>query len=288
LKTSLHHLPILKRIELNAIKKISVRVARPEKVILFGLHAEQPGNINFDTLPPVAQAYNLLVIIGGKDLRGNYRILDKIEQNCSNCAPTTAIVYDNNYVCSKLEEGNYFFYEIEQKGIVLYDTGKGPLTKATPPDLLQFKIRAEKDFARWGKQAYAFYTCAIFKLDKDNKAVCMFLLHQAAEQMYQAIILTHTGHKPITHNMDKLRRYTMRLSPELAGIFPTDTPKERRLLALVVASYIGARYNEEFDLTCDDLRFVVEKVGRLLSIGDRLCREQLSKLDSLISSNIRN
>jgi len=50
--------------------------------------------------------------------------------------------------------------------------------------------------------------------------ISIFLLHQAVEQTYQAILLVFTGYKPCTHNLDKLRRYTNRLSIELAWYFP--------------------------------------------------------------------
>ncbi len=35
--------------------------------------------------------------------------------------------------------------------------------------------------------------------------MALFMLHQAAEQMYQAILLAFMGYKPTTHNLDKLQ-----------------------------------------------------------------------------------
>ena len=282
MKASLHHLPYPKRIEVNALKDIVVSIAHPEKIILFGVYSEDYYSIDFETLPQSVQVYDLLVIIEAEYTGSVHRLLGSLEEKCNNVAPTTVIIYDLSYVNKKLAEGSYFLYKIHQEGILLYETGRKPFVRVTPPDIIQFKTKAEKDFVRWGNHAYAFFISALFNRERGNKLLSMFLLHQAVEQMYQAILLTHTGHKTATHNVGKLRRHTIRLSRELADVFPTETLRDRNLFMLIMASYKGARYDSEFEVTSEDLELVIDRVGRLLAVGDRICRELLATLEELI------
>ncbi len=69
---------------------------------------------------------------------------------------------------------------------------------------------AGRDYERWGDQARAFYRSAEFNRNEKQWRIATFLLHQAAELIYQAVLLAFTGYKPTTHNLDKLRRYTNR------------------------------------------------------------------------------
>jgi len=284
MKTSIQHLPAIKRVELNTIKGIIVRIARPEKIILIGLYAEQSGSLDFENLSAVVQAYDLLIITRDSETRTAYDIQDRIEGNCIHCAPTTALVYSISYVNHHLLEGNFFFHELKQKGILLFDSGRAFLENGKFPNILQVKTLAEKDFKRWGEQAQSFYKSALFNWERGSERVCVFSLHQAIEQIYQAIILIYTGFKPATHNIDKLRRYTNRLSLELALVFPKDTTKEQQLFGVLSASYIDARYKEEFQVTPNDLQILIERVGRLISVGEQLYRNRLVYLDKLITS----
>jgi HEPN domain-containing protein len=97
------------------------------------------------------------------------------------------------------------------------------------------------------------------------------LLHQAAEQCYQAILLAFMGYKPTTHNIDKLRRYTNRFSLELALLFPRDSPAEEELFRLLSAGYVDARYKEEFAISEEQVELLTERVRRLLDIAKRVC-----------------
>ena len=97
-----------------------------------------------------------------------------------------------------------------------------------------------------------------------------FLLHQAAEHIYQAILLAFTGYKPTTHNLDKLRRYTNRFSVELAQVFPRDNPEEDELFRRLLSGYVDARYKEEFSISEVEISQLLERIGRLIGIAEKV------------------
>ena len=230
------------------------------------------------SLPPVLGAYDLLVVSGEGDRRSDYELQDLIENRCREAAPVTVLVHDIGYVNKRLGEGQYFFYSVISEGILLYDRGRTPFAPAGLPDWEQVRQLAARDFERWGQQASAFYHSAGFNYGRREDRAAVFLLHQSAEQIYQAILLAFTGYKPTTHNLDKLRRYTNRFSLELALVFPRDNEREDELFKLLLAGYVEARYKEDFSIGHEELGILLERVGWLLAIAERICGNRINNL----------
>ena len=180
-------------------------------------------------------------------------------------------MHDIVYVNKKLQERQYFFSTVLREGTLLYDARRTPLAGAGIPNWEEVRIMAEKDFDRWTRQARDFFHSAEFIRGKRSWNTAAFFLHQAAEQCYQAILLTFMGYKPTTHNLDKLRRYTNRFSLELALLFPLDSAEEEDLFRLLSSGYVSARYKEEFIITEREVGILIERIRRLLDIAERVC-----------------
>lgn len=298
MNTSLKHLSPRQQRSLQRVVAIIIRAIQPEKILLFGIYGAAgllsaeaaaagaassagpmaAGAIPPGGLPPVLGAYDLLVVSGEGDRRSDYELQDLIENRCREVAPVTVLVHDISYVNRRLGEGQYFFYSVIREGVLLYDRGRTPFVPVGPPDWEQVRQMAGRDFERWGQQARAFYHSARFNYDRLEDRAAIFLLHQSAEQIYQAILLAFTGYKPTTHNLDKLRRYTNRFSLELALVFPRDSEPEDELFKLLLAGYVEARYKEDFSISHEELGILLERVGRLLAIAERICGDHILSL----------
>jgi HEPN domain-containing protein len=285
MNTSLEHLPAIKREQLETIIRIVRQAVNPEKVILFGIYSTAGVGTRIFTesyFPAGVVTYDLLVVTRGGDRRSDYELQDILENRCRGRVPVTILVHDIIYVNSRLAEGNYFFTMLNREAILLYDAGITPLAAAVkPPDLREIRILAEKDFERWSLQARAFFLSAAFNCRQKEWRVSIFLLHQAAEQIYQAILLAFTGYKPTTHNLDKLRRYTNRFSIELAMLFPRDNEDEDRLFRLLLQGYIDARYKADYTISEEEVRLLMGRVELLLSIAERICRNRFISLEKM-------
>jgi HEPN domain-containing protein len=275
------HLPAKKRDCLNQIKQIILSVCRPDKIILFGLYADETLFANISQYPSRLQVFDLLVIVKGGDSREHPELQRLIEDKCYNIAQVNCVVHHLKYVNERLMEGSFFLYRIQEEGIVLYDGSQLPLSKAAAVNFQILKQRAEEDYRDWSTQAKQFYDCATFSKQYGYHRLSIFLLHQAAEQMYMAIILTFTGYKPTTHNLGKLRKHTARLSLQLCSVFPDRTDDDQRIFHLLTASYVDARYAGSFDVNENDLLTLFTLVGRLLTLGETLCLHQLTYLNKL-------
>lgn len=273
---SLSHLSMDQRRMLEKAINIIVRAVQPEKIILYGMFGPAGDRRFLQRLPSALAAFDLLIITRKEerrtDLRSDYEIQDIIENRCRGVVTVTALVHDIAYVNMKAKEGQYFFSTVlREEGVLLYDAGGTPLAKTAAPNLEEVRQVAEKDFDRWARQAWEFFSGAEHVTGKRGWNTATFLLHQAAEQCYQAILLAFTGYKPTTHNLDKLRRYTNRFSMELALLFPLDNAEEEELFRLLASGYVSARYKEEFLITEQEVGLLIERVRRLLDIANRVC-----------------
>jgi HEPN domain-containing protein len=272
MKTDLDHLPHFHRRQLRLLVPVIVKAVRPEKIILYGMYGMD------DTIPT---GYDLLVVTPRGERCYDHEIQDIIENRCRTHATVTVLVHDIDHVNLRLSEGQYFFSLLGQESVLLYDAGNVPLAPAAVPDLVRIRLTAQKDFDRWSRQARAFFDSAVFNQQKKEYWLAVFLLHQAAEQIYQAILLAFMGYKPCTHNLDKLRRYTHRFSIELSLLFPRNAAGEDRLFKLLLASYVDARYKEDYRITEYELQELIQRIERLLSIARRICHNRFISLEKM-------
>lgn len=271
MKTDLDHLSPFHRRQLHILIPMIVKAVRPEKIILYGIYG-------MDASLPTG--YDLLVVTPRGERRFDHDIQDIIENKCRTRATVTVLVHDIDHVNQRLAEGQYFFSLLGHEGVLLYDAGNVPLAPATAPDLIRIRLTAQKDFERWSHHARAFFDSAVFNQQKKEYWLAVFLLHQAAEQIYQAILLAFMGYKPCTHNLDKLRRYTHRFSIELALLFPRDAAGEDHLFKLLLGSYVDARY-KDYQITEYELQELIRRIETLLSIARRICHNRFVSLEKM-------
>lgn len=275
MKTDLTHLGSLHRRQLQLLVPVIIKAADPEKIILYGVYGAGD---------PLPSGYDLLVVTRRGDRRHDHEIQDVVENRCRIHATITVLVHDIDHVNLRLSEGQYFFSLLGRDGVLLYDAGNVPLAPAASPDLVRIRLTAQKDFERWSHQARAFFDSAVFNQQRREYRLAIFLLHQATEHIYQAILLAFMGYKPCTHNLDKLRRYTHRFSIELVLLFPRDEAGEDRLFKLLLSSYVDARYKEDYHITEHELEQLTQRIDRLLSIARRICKNRFTSLEKMAAA----
>ncbi|HEY4291057.1 MAG TPA: HEPN domain-containing protein [Puia sp.] len=280
MNTSLKHLSPVQRRQLDAAIKVIVQVIHPEKIILFGVYSVAgDAALYTQMLPSTLTPFDLLVVTGRSEIRSDYQLQDQCENSCRDVAQITTVIHDIAYVNRQIRARQYFFNMLLTEGILVYDAGTIPLGKPALPNFEEVRQTAEKDFERWAGQADAFFNSATFNMQRKEWKTAMFLLHQAAEQIYQAILLVFNGYKPTTHNLDKLRRYTNRLSIELASLFRRGNEHEEHLFQLLTEGYVQARYKEDYIVSEEEVTKIAAKIGRLLDIAGRVCRNHFLSLE---------
>ncbi|WEK17428.1 MAG: HEPN domain-containing protein [Candidatus Pedobacter colombiensis] len=283
MKTSIAHLPNTKQREIAHILNIIKEEASPEKVILFGSHARGnwvedeyvEGGIHFGHISD----YDFLVIMKKEKIK-EQDILSHIENRCNSFKNVISpIIHDIEYINEGLRVGQYFFSDIIAKGILIHDTGSFQFEKAKELTSEEEKERARSYFNIWYPQASQFLIDAINAAErgKDGRRNSVFYLHQATECFYSAALLVHTGYKPKTHNLAKLRNYAKHVSIDLYTLFrmPILNEQEFHLFDLLKRGYTDTRYKLDYDITEEELKGLIDKVTKMQEIVKTICEEKI-------------
>ena len=153
------------------------------------------------------------------------------------------------FVNFKLQQGQYFFTEICEQGIILYDSGEVELSDRKPPDPAEEKQIAQGTFDEVFTSAKVAYDHYEYALGKSQFKKAAFELHQATEFASKTVLLIFGGECPQEHHLDILGDLAIDYCPELKGILPRETEEEKELFELLDYAYIGARYDREYKIT---------------------------------------
>ncbi len=286
MKTSLSHLPEIKQEQILQIVEIIKEVAAPEKIVLFGSYAK--GNYvehrytgKDGILYEYISDYDFLVVTKDNSIK-EYELDDIVMARTQQYkSPINLQVHTIDYVNEGLEFGQYFFTDIVNEGILLYDTSH--VRFANPRELTPSEIKeiSQRYFNNWYNTADNFLGFAkhgFEKLINDKKPLndAAFLLHQSAERFYYTTLLVFTGYKPKTHNLLKLRKHAKHLSEDLFLVFPIEANKqEKHLFDLLKRGYIDARYKDDYEISADELTALINRVDQMKIIVEQICVRKL-------------
>jgi uncharacterized protein len=282
MKMSLEYLPFNKQAELEKIISLIKEVVSSEMIILFGSYARNEWiEEKYDDEHYRYQSdYDVLVIVETKSeaIQGRFEreIEEKIEKAEYIKTPVSIIVHDIDFVNKRLSKAQYFFSDIKKEGVLLYDTGKFKLKE--PRELLpaERKKLAQDDFNYWFLKAEKLIKLFHFAFSEQDYSESAFLLHQATERLWTAILLVFTRYKPNTHDLAVLRKITNSLDNRLNSIFPLDTFENRRLFKLLRKAYVEARYKPSYVITYDELLLLSKRVEELKKVGELICQGKIN------------
>lgn len=288
MKTSLSYLPQIKQEQILQVVDIIKEVANPQKIILFGSYATgtwvEDKYFENGTSYEYISDYDFLIVTKDSTEK-EYDILDKIINRSRHLfkTPVNAIIHDIGYVNEGLEIGQYFFTDIIKEGVLLEDVSTVNFSKPRLLSAIEKKEIAQRYFNKWFHSASNFvnfsntaFTQLTEKKEPLNDAA--FLLHQACEKLYNTILLVFYGYKPKTHNLDKLRQYTKQLSEELFSIFPFPIADnfETHLFDLLKRGYIDARYKDDYVITADEFKVLLDRVKKMKEIVQKISIERIN------------
>jgi HEPN domain-containing protein/predicted nucleotidyltransferase len=281
MRTSATHIPKYKQAEINEITNIIKSVVAPEKIILFGSYAKdewvEDEYMEEGIRYQYVSDYDFLVVTS-KTNEKEYLIQDKIVNGCRDRykTPVNVLIHDIDYVNEGLEIGQYFFTDIIKEGVLLYDSNKVEFAKPRELSKTEQKQIAQRYFGQWYTRGKEFLIDAVNATDRNSHNNAAFYLHQTAENFYNTILLVFTGYKPKTHNLEKLRQYIKSISPEVYAIIPASSEKEEwHLFELLKKGYIDARYKNDYLITEEELKELIDRLEKMKGVVEKVCGERI-------------
>ncbi|MCC8145703.1 MAG: HEPN domain-containing protein, partial [Bacteroidales bacterium] len=288
MKNSIAYLPKDKQENLNFLRdEVLKRLPQTEYIILYGSYArdnyvKRAIRVEDGGIPTVKISdYDILVITSGINPKKAETVLDNVEdiffagKDFDRDTPVQFINDDIKTFNKYIEEGRYFYTQIKEEGVILFNNSKYKLARRRKLNFDEIKEQAQEYFDEKFQRANNFLKGAKFYYVETDYKEASFLLHQACENYYYAIRLSFTLRNNKQHNLSKLSNSVKKYSDELKTVFPQDTPEEKRLFTLLKAAYVDARYNPHFVVTKDDINALIPKVELLRDITERICKEKI-------------
>jgi len=285
LKTSLENLPKDKQEELHRVVEIIREEFKPEMIILFGSHARgnwvEDAYIGEDGNYYTYQSdFDIYVLMrGGKLARQVNRrksMRDKFRAEIK--TPVRVISDSVNYFNRYLRTGQYFFTDIKEEGILLFDSGNFKLVeprKLTPEQQLK---QAEEDYEFWFQNANESLEYFQIAFGKSHYRKAAYELHQATERLYSTVLLVLTNYKPTGHDIEEYGTMASSQDPIFLTVFPRDTKEHEHLFELLKKAYVDARYKKSYKITKEDLEWLAERVKKLQALTEEVCKKRIESL----------
>lgn len=295
MKWSIKHLPQRTQEELNfLLHAITHLLPKCEMIILYGSYARGgyvlwDEKVEFGVHTSYQSDLDIMVVISDSNsLIAEQRLRFKVTENYHKAfahrrhPSPQFIVEDINRLNKELERRQYFFTDIVKEGIKLYDTKRVKLAKPCKLSFKEIKQFAEDEYEINFPDGEGFLKHGKIDFEDATYRLGSFQLHQACERFYCAISLVFTNYRPKSHKLVELGAMVKEFSRELVAVFPQNTDFEKHCYDLICRAYIEARYNKDFVVTKEELAYMIERVGVLRDITQRICHEKFVAYDELI------
>ncbi|PKP67168.1 MAG: nucleotidyltransferase [Alphaproteobacteria bacterium HGW-Alphaproteobacteria-9] len=301
MRTDLDHLPPQKQRELERVVQLifeefddAFALAKHEwkkagrilKVILYGSYARGTWVDEPHTAKGYRSDFDLLIIVSDKRLTDRVKYWAKLDERLMReygvtgtlQTPVNFIVHTLQEVNDGLAHGRYFFMDVKQEGVAVYQSDDTELHTPKPKTPTQALKMAQEYQSEWLPQSNAFYKMYRSGVAEGDLKQASFVLHQAAESLYHCVLLVCTFYTPHVHNLGFLRTQAERIDPRLTYVWPRETKRDRARFEKLKDAYVKARYSKHYRVTKEELEWLgaqVEELGRVVHI---VCSERIEKL----------
>ncbi|QQN73332.1 HEPN domain-containing protein [Croceicoccus sp. YJ47] len=301
MKTDLDHLPPQKQREIERVVQLifeefddAFALAKHEwkkagrilKVILYGSYARGTWVDEPHTAKGYQSDYDLLIIVNDKRLVDRVKYWSKLDDRLMReygvtkalKTPVNFIVHTLQEVNDGLAHGRYFFMDVKDDGVALYQSDDSELHTPKPKTPTQALGMAEEYFDEWYRTGAEFFDNYKFNRDQGRNNNAVFQLHQSAERLYHCVLLVCTFYTPHVHNLGFLRTQAERIDARLTYVWPRNTRQDRARFEKLKEAYVKARYSKHYRISKEELEWLGEQVEELGRVVHEVCSERLDKL----------
>lgn len=302
MKRPLRQLPLAKQRELDAAVEIidtgftnaiatrradRLKNGRILKIILFGSYAR--GDWVHDPVGRYFSDFDIIVVVDHEDLT-DFEFWEEVEKRLTAelsagtmRTPVSLIVHSLDDFNWKLEHGRGFFIDILRDGVFLKDTRDAVFSEPRPLPPSTALGEATEHFEEWTGATSRFLKLASISAEEGHqneewRKNAAFNLHQAAETIYQGLLLVLTLYSPKSHNLVNLRKMTEPLEPRLREVWHQDTKFQKRCFELLRAAYVKARYSRHYRITDEELAYLTERIEMLRDIVREASEARIAEL----------
>jgi len=272
---NLEHLPKPIKDGLELIRNLVVEMFQPEMIILFGSLTTKgwtwKSDIDLLFVADTSERPHLEL-----DIKTVILESDSIQKKVSKII--SPVVVSPEELNDHLAVGQYFFKEIVDRGQLLYNTGRFSLAEMRRLEPEEYVELVKKDFKYWRAEAEEFWDFFQFGQQKKYLLRTAFCLHQVVEASSVMVELVYSRNRSKTHDLDILMKKLIHFVSEAAKIFPKDTEFQKQAYKRLYKAYNSARYDQDYEIEEDELKYLGERVKILLDLAIRSCEERVQQI----------
>ena len=281
MKKSLSNLPEYKVNELGTITETILKeLDDVQMIILFGSYAR--GNWVEDVCSEKNFTYeyksdfDILIVTKYAEAANNPDLRHKIEGKLNRTETTVNIIFhDIQFINTQLNNGQYFFSDIQKEGIILYDSGRFRFANKRKLNMGKRKKTAQQDFDVWYEKAKRFYIHFQQDLGKKWYNVALFELHQSIKCFYTTMLLVFGGYKPQNCDLEKLGRYVASYEPVFLTVFHCTTERQDKILKLLNNAHAHICSEDSHNITKVDLAHLEHCTQKLMELTQEICKKKI-------------
>jgi len=188
------------------------------------------------------------------------------------------VVVSPNQLNDQLAVGQYFFKDIVDKGQLIYNTGWFSLAEMRKLEPEEYVELVKKDFKYWREEAEGYFYLYEAAMLKRILRHAIFNLHQVVEASCVMVELVYSRYRTQTHDLDILMEKLIHFVSEGTEIFPKENEFQKQAYKRLYKAYISARYDQEYQIEEDELKYLGERVKLLLDLAIRSCEERIQQI----------
>jgi len=188
------------------------------------------------------------------------------------------VVVSPDQLNDQLAVGQYFFKDIVDRGQLIYNTGRFSLAEMRELEPEEYVELVKKDFKYWREEAEGCWRIFQFCMNDKSFRHAAFNLHQVVEASCVMVELVYSRYRTQTHDLDILLKKLIHFVSEGGKIFPKDNEFQKQAYKRLYKAYISARYDQEYQIEEDELKYLGERVKLLLDLAIRSCEERIQQI----------
>lgn len=230
--------------------------------------------------PSVLNSYYLLLVPSKDEKCADIKIQQRLEEQFKSIASVTIIIHRMEEFNRALQNGSSFFKSVYKKGIIMYDNNEEQFVSPAEGVPINIRIiRREQYWSQWYKLSIDFVKGSEFYIDQENHGLAVFMLHQALQHCYLAMIRVLTGYRINSNSLRRLLKLVDLALPDSSFVTPTRaTPEDVRLTGLLLKGFSDARYDEAFIATKDDLFTLLSRITLIIDGANKVCSQRIADL----------
>ena len=179
-----------------------------------------------------------------------------------------------------LKEDHIFYSFLCTADRIVYDNKRMAIPIETDANISMLIEKARLSFEVPFSLSQSFLDGAKFYAGSGKPSATAFMLHQAAEHSFRALVLALAGYNSYHHDLGSLIKRTHFCAPQISELFPQEPDQERQLFQVLNKAYTDTRYKSSYKVSAVDLILLLDKVTQLQTLVIEVFEDRLAHFEN--------